>query len=210
MECRSVYRLNPDSTRQGRHRQPISGMAVKGESIFGSSVECGVYQWHVGSGDKVRVYETDGAPSALCLHLKAPVLFIGHKGGRIRKWRLSQEEWQPGSDWGGPVTDRELVGHSKEVTALECCSSRELLISGSRDASLKVWRVETGECVASLVGHLGAVRAIALSADNRILSGSADATVKQWAEQESGEWGLVRTIKPVSYTHLTLPTKRIV
>jgi len=33
-----------------------------------------------------------------------------------------------------------------------------LVVSGSEDSTLKVWDVATGECVATLEGHLGDVR----------------------------------------------------
>ena len=52
-------------------------------------------------------------------------------------------------------------------------------MSGSRDATLRVWDVETGECLHVLVGHVAAVRCVQY--DGRlVVSGAYDYTVKVW------------------------------
>lgn len=53
------------------------------------------------------------------------------------------------------------------------------VVSGSRDATLRVWDIETGECLHILVGHLAAVRCVQY--DGRlVVSGAYDYTVKVW------------------------------
>ena len=53
------------------------------------------------------------------------------------------------------------------------------VVSGSRDATLRVWDVETGECLHVLVGHVAAVRCVQY--DGRlVVSGAYDYTVKVW------------------------------
>ena len=53
------------------------------------------------------------------------------------------------------------------------------MVSGSRDATLRVWDVETGECLHVLVGHVAAVRCVQY--DGRlVVSGAYDYTVKVW------------------------------
>ena len=60
------------------------------------------------------------------------------------------------------------------------------VVSGSRDATLRVWDVETGECLHVLVGHVAAVRCVQY--DGRlVVSGAYDYTVKVWdPEREEG------------------------
>lgn len=53
------------------------------------------------------------------------------------------------------------------------------MVSGSRDATLRVWDIESGECLHILVGHLAAVRCVQY--DGRlVVSGAYDYMVKVW------------------------------
>ena len=52
---------------------------------------------------------------------------------------------------------------------------------------MKIWNVETGQCLRRLEGHSEPVSAVALSADRRrALSGSSDKTLKLW-DLETGQ-----------------------
>lgn len=70
------------------------------------------------------------------------------------------------------------------------CASAELLIlcllgfslrvvSGSRDATLRVWDIETGQCLHVLMGHVAAVRCVQYDG-RRVVSGAYDFMVKVW------------------------------
>lgn len=53
------------------------------------------------------------------------------------------------------------------------------VVSGSRDTTLRVWDIKTGECLHVLLGHLAAVRCVQY--DGRlVVSGAYDYTVKVW------------------------------
>lgn len=53
------------------------------------------------------------------------------------------------------------------------------LIGGSSD--IKIWDTATGRTLRTLTGHTGKVRSVRFTPDaNRIVSGSADATIKVW------------------------------
>lgn len=53
------------------------------------------------------------------------------------------------------------------------------VVSGSRDATLRVWDINTGACLHVLVGHLAAVRCVQY--DGRlVVSGAYDYMVKVW------------------------------
>jgi WD40 repeat protein len=61
------------------------------------------------------------------------------------------------------------------------------IASGSEDEKVKVWSVESGECVTTLEGHSGWVYSVSFSPNGtRIASGSKDNTVKVWSV-ESGK-----------------------
>ena len=53
------------------------------------------------------------------------------------------------------------------------------VVSGSRDATLRVWDIETGQCLHVLMGHVAAVRCVQYDG-RRVVSGAYDFMVKVW------------------------------
>ena len=60
------------------------------------------------------------------------------------------------------------------------------LASGSNDNSIKIWNLNSGECIKTLNGHTSVVRSLQLLANNRLASGSDDKSIKIW-NLDSGE-----------------------
>ena len=79
-----------------------------------------------------------------------------------------------------------LYGHSSTVRCM--AMSDNLVVSGSRDNTLRLWNLTTGECLDVLQGHVAAVRCVCFDG-KKIVSGSYDYTVKvnAWAVCVGGE-----------------------
>lgn len=74
-----------------------------------------------------------------------------------------------------------LRGHVGAV--YQCCFSADsrLLVSSSKDTTLKVWDVRTGKLSMDLPGHLDEVYAVDWSPDGeRVGSGGKDKAVRIW------------------------------
>ena len=56
----------------------------------------------------------------------------------------------------------------------------EKLASGSRDNSIKIWNVDSGECIRTLSGHSNIVTSLQLLSNNKLASGSRDNSIKIW------------------------------
>lgn len=63
-------------------------------------------------------------------------------------------------------------------------SSEQVVISGSLDNTIKVWSLETGECLQTLFGHVQGIWTLAYD-KLRLVSGSNDGSLKLW-DIESG------------------------
>lgn len=75
--------------------------------------------------------------------------------------------------------------NSSSSAASDCDrSSEQVVISGSLDNTIKVWSLETGECLQTLFGHVQGIWTLAYD-KLRLVSGSNDGSLKLW-DIESG------------------------
>ncbi len=127
-------------------------------------------------GQRTLLIDTDAATNGLTL------LYIDHvveaKSEAQKQFRI----WDVTSGEEVAV----LLGHTDGVSALALgrIGSREVIVSGSADRTLRIWEAASGEQLgAPLTGHTDGVSAVALGRiDGRemIVSGSADRTVRIW------------------------------
>ena len=91
-------------------------------------------------------------------------------------WELTPEdENKPG------YARRALRGHNQAVCDAVISSDGQFALTGSMDATMRLWDLNTGNSVRTFKGHTKDVNSVAFSADNRqIVSGSRDKTIKLW------------------------------
>jgi F-box/WD-40 domain protein MET30 len=98
---------------------------------------------------------------------------------RKRPWKsVYCERFKLEKNWRkGLYTVREFNGHKDGVTCLQF--NRKYLMTGSYDTTVKIWKVETGECVKTLTGHTKGVRALIFDSQ-KLITGGLDSTIKVW------------------------------
>ncbi len=80
---------------------------------------------------------------------------------------------------------RSLPGHTGTVTALAFHPSGTVLVSGSKDRTLRLWNPANGQMLKSLEGHTAWVQGVIfLDRGTRLASGGADQTVRLWTLAE--------------------------
>ena len=83
-----------------------------------------------------------------------------------------------------------LKGHTSIVYSASFSPDGKRIVSGSCDATVRIWDAETGTSILTLKGHSGWVMCSAFSPDGkRIVSGSSDNTLKIW-DAETGQEAL--------------------
>ncbi|KAM0424847.1 hypothetical protein ACHAPT_009903 [Fusarium lateritium] len=166
------------------HRDTINCVAF--HPIF-SSIASGSDDYTI----KIWDWDLGGLEKTIKGHTR-PVLDVdygGPRGGCLLascSSDLTIKLWNPADDYQNIQT---LTGHDHSVSAIRFIpsgapgapSSGNLLVSASRDKSLKIWDVTTGYCVKTLNSHSSWVRDVHPSPDGRfLLSAGDDMAVKLW------------------------------
>merc|ERR1712088_833606 len=103
------------------------------------------------------------------------MLLSSSRDKTIIMWHLTREEGSYG------VPKRRMQGHSHFVSDVEVSSDGQYALSGSWDATLRLWDLASGNTVRRFVGHTKDVLSVSFSPDNRqILSAGWDKLVKVW------------------------------
>ncbi|CAI9769917.1 unnamed protein product [Fraxinus pennsylvanica] len=163
--------------------------------VFTGSADGTVKAWRrelVGRNTKHVLVETllkqENAITSLAVNATAAVLYAGSSDGLVNFWEREEHFMS----YGGV-----LRGHKLAVLCLAVGGN--LVLSGSADKSICIWRLEEGGihiCLAVLTGHTGPVKCLAVQKDHHeeeeqkgdqnwiVYSGSLDKSVKVWRISE--------------------------
>lgn len=98
---------------------------------------------------------------------------------KSRPWKdVYKDRFKVGTNWKyGRCSTKTFRGHTNGVMCLQFCDN--ILVTGSYDATIKVWDIETGHEVRTLTGHLKGIRCLQFD-DTKLISGSLDETLRVW------------------------------
>ncbi|KAI9852747.1 MAG: hypothetical protein M1838_005505 [Thelocarpon superellum] len=98
---------------------------------------------------------------------------------RFRPWKdVYKDRFKVGTNWKyGRHSTRIFRGHSNGVMCLQFDDN--ILATGSYDATIKIWNLDTGEELRTLRGHASGIRTLQFD-DTKLISGSLDHSVKVW------------------------------
>ncbi len=110
--------------------------------------------------------------NALLQHVSVPIL--------LRRWPPDMQVN------ARPALLRTLEAHSK-VSSVSVTLDGRRAVSGGSDNTLRVWDLESGQCLRILEGHSQGVNSVSVTPDGRrAVSGSWDKTLRVW-DLESGQ-----------------------
>ncbi|KAH0528302.1 hypothetical protein TsFJ059_003185 [Trichoderma semiorbis] len=98
---------------------------------------------------------------------------------KFRPWKdVYRDRYKVGYNWKtGRCSIKTFKGHENGITCLQF--DHNILATGSYDTTIKIWNVETGECIRTLRGHTSTIRTLQFD-DAKLISGSFDKTIKIW------------------------------
>jgi WD40 repeat protein len=85
--------------------------------------------------------------------------------------------------------DPTITGQNYSTNSVAFSPDGEYALSGNSDKTLKFWKVDTGVCLRTFLGHTGSVTSIACNPDGRqVITGSEDRTLRLWNLGNIGEF----------------------
>ena len=146
------------------HAQPITGMVTMDMGLSSRILTCSldrmlVVQSLFSSKQSHRIMFSEPLESIAC-NSTCDLVFIGASSGKIYVVSLSASAFlkMRGDEDGDK---RTFVGHERAVVSLSLTKSGKVLLSGSEDGSVRIWDVETGQCLKVVQSVKGAaVRAL--------------------------------------------------
>jgi len=130
------------------------------------------------TGHKIRDFRTKKTMSALAWLHNQPFI-VGASGKFNQDIEIV--------DSLSVLNSQIFKGHRATVNSVAISSDDTILISGSNDATVKIWDILSGKCTHTL-DEDGEILSVVMSSDNKtIVSGSNDKTVKI-GDIRSGKW----------------------
>lgn len=98
---------------------------------------------------------------------------------KTRPWKdVYKDRFKVGSNWKyGRCSTKIFNGHTNGVMCLQF--HENILATGSYDATIKIWNIDTGKEIRTLRGHTMGIRCLQFD-DTKLISGSLDKTLKIW------------------------------
>ncbi|EEB07082.1 F-box/WD repeat protein Pop2 [Schizosaccharomyces japonicus yFS275] len=186
------------------HRGGVWAVQVFGDTLISGSVDKTIRVWDMRTGKCTHLFR--GHTSTVrCLQILLPVKTIkkgrvtyepefpcivsGSRDSTVRIWKLPQpndppyiapEDVNPSvAEQSNPYHIRTLSGHTGSVHSI--AGYGDILVSGSYDFTVRVWRASTGECLNHFRGHKAYIYSVLYDPTrNLCFSGSLDKTIRIW------------------------------
>lgn len=162
-------------------------ISERGPSVYLTRVSGGIERWDFGAEAVLEERWTEDAmPTTIKVLWPGPLILIGFANGRVAIER-------PG---GEKLFDRAL--HEDEVIDVELCKANGVLYSTSRDNTVRVTELDSGETVSSfLIDDTPIVMDV--DCEERLLAlGQRGAVVRVWTDGNGGKWRVLNVGESVS------------
>jgi F-box and WD-40 domain protein 1/11 len=148
---------------------------VGNDRLVSGSRDKTIKLWDVNTGECIKTIKDEHNGSILCIRVdhENKMLLTGSSDATCSIWSLPDLQC---------IT--RLRGHGHSV--LDVCVVGNLVVTSSRDHTLRVWDKSTGTELRQLTGHLASVNALEPINSSRVASASGDSTIKIW-DIETGE-----------------------
>ena len=203
-----VTLVNDDWSRSHRHPSVNSVAFHPSAPLIATSGSNGAMLWLLLPNNQVNWLgdmDDEGAGLhrdvlSVAFHPTAPILVTGGKDKNVKLWQIIFDPRSADRSVGSPLSAVSLMRHYN-VKRIECVATLEghegivtsvafhptapVILSGSTDKTIKLWRLLPDEmsmvCMATLAGQGGSVASVAFHPNGRLIaSGNSENTATLW------------------------------
>lgn len=165
-----------------QHARSISDIKTlsDGKHILSSSRDNTVRLWEIGTGKEIRSFTHENFDDiwGLCiLPGEKEILCAADfgKGGAVVRYNIATGE------------QLAVYHHSETAFRIDAHPNKNCFVAGDGAKLIKLWDLETGNCIRDFTGHAGDVYSVIFNADgSRLISGCDEGQLKMW-DTETGE-----------------------
>ncbi|XP_068633013.1 lissencephaly-1 homolog [Battus philenor] len=177
------------------HEHNVSSVAFSpsGDVVYSASRDKTIKAWDVATGYCVKTFKghrewvrmvrvsSDGALLASCSNDQTVRIWSTDNNANECKMELREHEHVVECVAWAPEAAASAINEAAGGDNRRANHAGPFLASGSRDKTVKIWDVSTGQCLATLVGHDNWVRGAAWHPGGRyLLTASDDKTLRVW------------------------------
>ncbi len=179
-------------------KNPINAVTFSAQSrtIASGNDKGAIALWDLETGELLqKIPAHDQGILSMAIASDGHTLASGSIDGTVKLWSLWQLSPQNLRHGVSPVHTRTLIGHTSLVSSVAICPDKQQVATGSRDRTVKIWAIATGELQCTLTGHRDRVTCIAYNPkwatpdpgrSHLLASGSADGSIYLW-QADTGE-----------------------
>jgi len=174
------------------HDHNVSSVAFmpSGDYLLSASRDKTIKMWEVATGYCIKTF-TGHREWVRCIKVSPDGLMVASASNdqTIRIWIIATKECKVELSDHSHVIETLAWATDKSVQAVNEATGNDIkkslpgpfLASGSRDKTIKIWEVNTGVCLLTLVGHDNWVRHVQFHPGGKyLMSSSDDKTVRTW------------------------------
>ncbi|MCT7957786.1 protein kinase domain-containing protein [Laspinema palackyanum] len=179
-------------------KTPINAVAFSAQSrAIASGNDKGVVAlWDLETGELVQqISASEQGILSIAIASDGQILASGSMDGTVKLWSLWQLSPKDLRDGIPPIPTQTFTGHTSLVSSVAICPDKQRVATGSRDRTVKIWSIATGQLQFNLTGHRDRVTCVAYNPkwatsdpgrSHLLASGSADGSIHLW-QADTGE-----------------------